>query len=85
MSVLPPFTYPNLSPRSHGVITVFCYLQIFLCPMNEDMTRVHRVVALEMETSGTPMTFDMALHRHEAFDKEVTLGAISHCAEGPPP
>jgi hypothetical protein len=60
---------------------VFCDLQIFLCPTNEDVTCVHRVAALEMGTFGTLMTFGMALHRLEAPDVEVTLSAISHRAE----
>jgi hypothetical protein len=49
--------------------------------MNEDVTCVHRVAALEMGTFGTLMTFGMALHRLEAPDVEVTLSAISHRAE----
>jgi hypothetical protein len=43
MSVMPPFTYPNISLCSHGVITVLCDLEIFLCPTNRDAMRVHRV------------------------------------------
>jgi hypothetical protein len=84
MSVLPRL--PTLT--YHRIVTgslQSCDLQIFLCPTNENVTRVHRVAALEMETSGTPMTFDVALHHSKAFDVEVTLGAISHCVEGPPP
>jgi hypothetical protein len=38
MSIMPPFTYPNLSPYSHRVITVIWDLQIFPCPMSEDAT-----------------------------------------------
>jgi hypothetical protein len=41
MSIMPLFTYHNLSPYSHRVITVLYDLQIFLCPMNVDATRVH--------------------------------------------
>jgi hypothetical protein len=80
MSVLPPFTNPSLSLRSHMVITVIYDLQIFSYPTNEDATRVHYVATLETETSNTPMTFDVVLHYAEAFDAEVALGAIFHRA-----
>jgi hypothetical protein len=52
MSVLPPFTYLSLSLCSHGVITVLCDLQIFLCPANGYVIRVPCAVTLKTETSG---------------------------------
>jgi hypothetical protein len=63
MSVMPPFIYYSLSPCSHGVITVLCDLQIFLCPINGDVTRVHCAAALETGISSALMTFG-AIHRH---------------------
>jgi hypothetical protein len=57
---------------------------MFLYPMNEDATCVHCATALETGTTGTPMTFGAVLHRFEASDAEVTLGAISHHVESPP-
>jgi hypothetical protein len=56
ISVMPPFTYPDLSLCSHGVITILCDLQIFLCPTNEDVTRVHYATSLDIGTSGVLMT-----------------------------
>jgi hypothetical protein len=78
MSIMPPFTYPNLSLRSHGVITVLYDLQMFLCPTNEKVARVHCAAVLDTGTSSTLMTFGAALHRLEVSDVEVTLGTISH-------
>jgi hypothetical protein len=43
---MPTFTYPNLSPYSHGAITVPWDLQIFLYPTNKDATRVHHAISL---------------------------------------
>jgi hypothetical protein len=68
MSVLPPFTYPSLSLRSHRVITVHCDLQIFPC--------VPYVATLETETFGVPMTFGAIHHHLEASCAEVTFGAV---------
>jgi hypothetical protein len=85
MSIMPSFTYPNLSLCSHGVITVLCNLQMFSCHTNEEATRVHCAMVLETGTSSTLMTFSVALHPLEVSDVEVTLGAISHHAESPPP
>jgi hypothetical protein len=83
MSVLPPFTYPDLSLRSHGVITVICDLQIFLYPANENMTCVPCAVTLKLETSGVLMTLGAICCRLEASSAKVTFGAI-HCAERSP-
>jgi hypothetical protein len=83
MFILPPFTYPSLSLCSHRVITVLCDLQIFLCPTNEDVTRVPCATTLETETSDVLMTFSAIRHRLEASCAEVTFGAIRH-VESPP-
>jgi hypothetical protein len=80
MSVPPPFTYPSLSLRSHGVISVLCDLQIFLCPTNGNVTCVPCAVTLEAETSGILMTLSAICHRLEASSVEVSFGAI-HCTE----
>jgi hypothetical protein len=40
ISVMPPFTYPSISLRSQRVITVRYDLQMFLCPLNSEATRV---------------------------------------------
>jgi hypothetical protein len=56
MYVMPPFTYPNLSLYSHRVITVICDLQIFSCPTNEDVKRVHYATSSDIRTSGVLMT-----------------------------
>jgi hypothetical protein len=85
MSVLPLFTYPNLSLCSHGVITILHDLQIFLCPMNEEVTCVHCAAVLETGTSSTLMTFDVPLHHLEVSVTKVTLGPISHHVESPLP
>jgi hypothetical protein len=76
MSVLPPFTYPNLSLRSHGVITVLCDLQIFLFPANENVTCVPCAMMLKSETSGVLMTLGAICHHLEASFAEVTFSAI---------
>jgi hypothetical protein len=83
MSVLPPFTYSNLSLRSHGVITVLCDLQIFLCPANENVTRVPNTVTLRLETSSVLMTLGAVCHHLEASSMKVTFGAI-RCADSSP-
>jgi hypothetical protein len=85
MSVMPSFTYPNLSLYSHGVITVLYDLQIFLCPMNEDVTCVHRNRTPDPWTSRAMMTFVVVLHWLEAFTQEVASGANSLRGESPPP
>jgi hypothetical protein len=41
MSVMPPFTYPSQWSYGHDVIIVLWVLQIFLCHINQDVTRVH--------------------------------------------
>jgi hypothetical protein len=76
MFVLPPFTYPNLSLRNHGLITVLCDLQIFPCHANENMTCVPYAVTLKSETSGVLMTLGAICHRLEAYSAEVTFGVI---------
>jgi hypothetical protein len=83
MSVLPPFTYPNLSLCNHGVIIVLCNLQIFSCPTIGNVARIPYVATLEKETSGVLMTLDAIYHRLEASSAEVTFGAI-HCTESSP-
>jgi hypothetical protein len=40
MFVIPRFTYHALGLDSHGIITVLWYLQIFLHPTNQGLTRV---------------------------------------------
>jgi hypothetical protein len=40
LAVMHPFTYPSLSPASHGAITVLYSLQLFVCPMNDNKTCV---------------------------------------------
>jgi hypothetical protein len=47
MFIMPLFTYYSLSLCSHGVITVLCDLQIFLCLTNGDVTRVYYATTLE--------------------------------------
>jgi hypothetical protein len=83
MSALPPFTYPNLSLNSHGVITVLCDLQIFSCLINENVTHVPNVMMLKSETSDVLMTLDAICHRLEASSTEVTFCIIC-CAESSP-
>jgi hypothetical protein len=78
MPVLPPFTYPSLSLRSHEVITILCDLQIFLCYTNGNGTCVPCVGTLKRETSSVQMTLGAICHRLEASSVEVTFGAI-HC------
>jgi hypothetical protein len=75
-----PFIYPNLSLCSHGVITVFYDLQIFLCLTNGDVTCVLYATMLETEISGVLMIFGAIRHCFEASCAEVTFGAI-HRAE----
>jgi hypothetical protein len=84
ISIMPLFTYPSLSPCNHGVITVLCDLQIFLCPTNGDVTCVHCIVMLETRTFGALMTFGAIHRRLEASCAEVTLGAIYLRTESPP-
>jgi hypothetical protein len=83
MSVMPPFTYPSLSLCSHGVITVLYDLQIFPCPTNGDMTRVHYTVTPKTGTFGALMTFGAIHHRLEASYVEVTFSAIYLHVESP--
>jgi hypothetical protein len=59
LSIMPPFTYHNLSLHSHGVITALCDLQIFMCPINEDATRVHCATSPDIRTSSVLMTFEL--------------------------
>jgi accessory gene regulator protein AgrB len=59
MFVMPPFTYHNLPIHSYAVITVFYNLQLFLCPTNEDVTRVHYDTSLDVRTSSVLMTFEL--------------------------
>jgi hypothetical protein len=60
MSVIPLFTYPNLSLYSHGVITVLLDLQIFPCPTIEDATCVHLATSSPGMTFGALMTSESA-------------------------
>jgi hypothetical protein len=83
MSILSLFTYPSLSLRSQGVITVLCDLHIFPCPTNGDVTRVPCVVTLETETSGVLMTINAIRHHLEASCAELTFGTIRR-TESPP-
>jgi hypothetical protein len=85
MSVMPPFTYPNLSLYSHKVITIICDLQIFPCPTNEDVTRVHHNRMSGPWTSCAIMTFVVVLHCLEAFTPDVTSGVNSLRVESPLP
>jgi hypothetical protein len=48
MSVMPPFTYPNMSLHDHGVITVLHDLQVFPCSLNEGTMCVPRSASLEL-------------------------------------
>jgi hypothetical protein len=84
MSVMPPFTYPSLSLCNHGVITVFCDLQIFSCPTNGDVTCVHYTATPETGTSNALMTFGTIHHCLEASCAGVDFGVIYHRAESPP-
>jgi hypothetical protein len=85
MSVMPPFTYPNLSLYSHKVITIVCDLQIFPCPTNEDVTRVHHNRMSDPWTSCAIMTFVVVLHCLEVFTPDVTSGVNSLRVESPLP
>jgi hypothetical protein len=78
ISVLPPFTYPSLSLCSHGVITVLCDLQIFLCPTIGNVTCVPCAVTLKIETSGVLMTLGAICHHLEASSTEVTFSATRY-------
>jgi hypothetical protein len=44
LSVMPPFTYPSLSLASHGAIMVIYSLLLFVCPSNDNVTRVSCLV-----------------------------------------
>jgi hypothetical protein len=77
-------SYHILLLYSHGVITVIYDLQIFSCPTNGDVTRVHCVVTLETGTSSVVMTFDAICRRLDASCAEVTFGSIYLHAESPP-
>jgi hypothetical protein len=83
ISVMPPFTYPSLLPCSHKVITVLCDLQIFSCPTNGNVTRVHCTVTLETGTSSALMTFGAIHHRLEVSCVEVTFSVIYLHVESP--
>jgi hypothetical protein len=85
MSVMPLFTYPNLSLYSHRVITVLYNLQIFLCPMNENVTRVHCATLPDIRTSDVLVTFVATLPCLGAASAGVAFGTISPCAGCPPP
>jgi hypothetical protein len=82
---MPMFTYPNLSLYSHRVITVLCDLQIFLCPINEDVTCVHCATSPDIRTSGILLTFVATLPHIGAASVGVAFGTISPCARSPPP
>jgi hypothetical protein len=73
MSIMPLFTYPNLSPYSHGVITVLWDLQIFSCPQ----IRMRHVSTLPHHPSGRPPIW---LHLLSAFGAGMTSDV-----EPPPP
>jgi hypothetical protein len=83
MSVLSPFTYPSLSLRRHGFITVLCDSQIFMCPTNGNVTHVPYGATLNTDTFGVLMTLGSICHRLEASSMEVTFGTI-HCVESSP-
>jgi hypothetical protein len=76
MSVLPPFTYLNLSLRTHEVIIVLYDLQIFPCPTNGNVTRVPCATMLKTETFGVLITLGAICHRLGASSTEVTFDAV---------
>jgi hypothetical protein len=41
------YTYPSLSLARHGVITVLYSLHLFVCPMNDNATRVPYFMTFE--------------------------------------
>jgi hypothetical protein len=73
MSIMPPFTYPNLSLCSHGFITVLCDLQMFLCPKNEEATCVHCAAALETGEKLLPQTLNLYFETSFGFKPFVFL------------
>jgi hypothetical protein len=79
-----PFNYPNLSLCNHEVIRVFCDVQIFSCPTNENVTRVHCATTLETGTSGALMTFGAIHRRLEASCAEITFNTMNFRTESPP-
>jgi hypothetical protein len=56
LSVMPPYTYPSLSLASYRAITILYNLQLFVCPMNDNTTRIPSSQASETETSDVSMT-----------------------------
>jgi hypothetical protein len=51
--IIPPFTYPNMSPYSYKIITVLWDLHMFLCPTNKSTTRVHLTTSPPERTFNT--------------------------------
>jgi hypothetical protein len=85
MSIMPLFTYSNLSLHSHGVITVHRDLQIFLCPTNEGATRVRYATSPDTRTSSVPITLAAAPLHFGAASAEVAFDAAFPRAEDSPP
>jgi hypothetical protein len=85
MSVTPPFTYSNLSLYSHGVITVLCDLQIFLCPMNEGVTRVHCATSPDTRASSAPIALAMTPLHFGATSAEVAFDTTFPRGKDSPP
>jgi hypothetical protein len=78
MFVMPPFTYPNLSPYNHRVITTLWDLQIFPCPTNEDATRAHLATSSNVRTSSTPM-ISVIVHRHLEASSTGMTSSVTSC------
>jgi hypothetical protein len=84
-SVMHPFTCHNLLLHSKGIITVLYDLQMFSCPMNSGMTRVHCLAASETRTSSASMTFGMILRCVKTSSTEMTFDAIPVASRDPRP
>jgi hypothetical protein len=63
---------------------VFCDVQIFSCPTNKNVTRVHCATTLETGTSGALMTFGTIHRRLEASCAEITFNTMNFRTESPP-
>jgi hypothetical protein len=85
ISVMPLFTYPNMSLHNNRVIIVLCELQIFSYLTNKGVTRVHCNRMPNTQTSCAMMSSIMILYCLEAFALEVASGVNSLRGKSPLP
>jgi hypothetical protein len=82
ISIMPPFTYPNLSLYGHGVITVFRDLQIFLHPTNGNVTHVLHAMSSSVRVSAMVMISTVICCHPKTSDAGATFGALYSRIEG---